>query len=352
MHKSPYIWYVAGRSGGHIIPALTHAKHQLSENRQLNIGIITTNHHLDRALVHNQQCVTRHVMLPLGNFPRKNILGYPRFCAQFLWSLCVALITLVRFRPKKIISMGGYVSIPVAVIAFLLRIPFEIFELNVVPGEAVKILAPLAQRVYICFDKTRTHLPRARCEYAPYPIRFAETDKISKEKACIQLGIPADKSVILILGGSQGSRALNDLAKVVVPLVDCFVIHQTGEHGVAALRQFYGQHGIGAKVFAFSDQMAVCYSAADIVIARAGSGTLFELLFFEKRAVIIPLETSSTAHQLDNARALQKEYTHFVTVMRQLDVIDNPLLLVDHIKQQLQVHSGLQAWRHPSSQNL
>lgn len=340
MHNSPYIWYVAGRSGGHIIPALTHAKELLSSDKQLKIGMITTHHHLDRALVHNQQCVSKHVMLPLGNFPRKNILGYPRFCAQFFWSLCITFMTLLRFRPRKIVSMGGYVSIPVAFIAWVLRIPFELFELNVVPGEAVKFLAPFAQRVYICFDQTRTYLPRARCEYAPYPIRFTEHDRISKEKACAQLGIPSGKMVVLILGGSQGSRALNDLAKIVTPLVDCFVIHQTGEHGVAALRQFYGQHGIGAKVFAFSDQMAACYSAADVVIARAGSGTLFELLFFEKKSVIIPLETPTTAHQLDNARALQAEYSHFVTVLRQIDVMDNPMLLVDCIKQFRAIQSG------------
>jgi UDP-N-acetylglucosamine--N-acetylmuramyl-(pentapeptide) pyrophosphoryl-undecaprenol N-acetylglucosamine transferase len=303
-----FICYVAGKSGGHIIPALTHAKSFLQAHTDHELLFFSTTSPLDYSLLHSNSMVNQHKPLELGNVPRKKIMAWP----IFLWQLCKTGIQtfmhLYKYKPVKVVSMGGYVSVPVCIIARIMGIPVELFELNVVPGQAAKLLSRIATRTHLCFAQTQYQLPkRASCLLSDYPVRYTQADRLSKEQACKLLGIDPKKKVICVLGGSQGSQFLNDCvtssAKQVSP-DEYYFIHQTGVHTAEAVEQEYRMHGVHAQVFAFRDDIHLCYSAADIIVARAGAGTLFEILFFNKRALIIPLEASTTDHQVDNARAM------------------------------------------------
>ena len=136
------------------------------------------------------------------------------------------------------------------------------------------------------------------------------------------MGIQDNKKILLVLGGSQGSHFINTLC------VNLFteypdlknsvqIIHQTGAQNNNELITFYKNNSINAYVFEYLDQLENFYPAADVVICRAGAGTLFETVFFKKKCIVIPLETQSNTHQLDNANALQKHYQKNITILRQ-----------------------------------
>ena len=324
-----YICYVAGKSGGHIIPALTHAQQEKRSNQHLKILFFSTNSALDRSLLEHNKLIDLYQPLELGNVPRKNILAWPWFIVQLIIVFFKTIHCLVRYRPVKVVSMGGYISVPVCYIARLLRIPCEVYELNVVPGEAVKLLSKTAAVTHLCFAETKKYLPKAvHCQVSAYPLRYTEHDKISRQAACDALGIDARKSIICVLGGSQGSRFINELMQAYILQSsyrnDCVIIHQTGLADVASVQDFYHQQGVAALVFAYRNDVHLCYAAADVIVARAGAGTLFEILFFQKHAIIIPLETATTDHQKDNALTMQAEHAQFFTVLLQGDIAKNP----------------------------
>lgn len=319
------VCYVAGKSGGHLIPALTLAQQARFNNK---IIFFSTHTALDHTIMSNYSWVDYYKPLVLDNFPRKNIFGYPRFIAQFFMALYTSLYTLIQHRPEKIVSMGGYISIPVCIAGFLLRIPIELYELNVVPGAANKLISVWAKKIYICFPETRQYLRAQKCYQTEYPLRFNHEQRISREQACTQLGLDMNKKIILVLGGSQGSRTLNELIKHYAPqgVGSSIILHQTGERDVASLHDYYQQQAVNAHVFAFKADLDICYSAADYIIARAGAGTLFEIKFFEKKALIIPLEVATTGHQVDNAYAMQTLYPQFFKTARQSNNTFNELV--------------------------
>ena len=327
--RPPYICYVAGKSGGHIIPALTHARFQKQANSALKVLFFSTNSPLDRSLLEHTTLIDTYKPLALGNIPRKNIFAWPRFCMQLmtvLWQSCNLLRT---HRPTKVVSMGGYISVPVCFVARLLRIPVEVYELNVVPGAAVKLLSRWADRVHLCFGATRIYLPiHAHCVQGAYPLRYTESERLERTDACQTLGISPEKKIILVAGGSQGSRFINEIMQKYVRTKErsdrCVIIHQTGAADVHTVKQGYRECGIDAIVFAYRDDIHLCYAAADVVVARAGAGTLFELLFFKKSSLIIPLETATTDHQKDNALSMLQEHPQLFKVFLQAEVEKQP----------------------------
>jgi UDP-N-acetylglucosamine--N-acetylmuramyl-(pentapeptide) pyrophosphoryl-undecaprenol N-acetylglucosamine transferase len=329
-----YICYVAGKSGGHIIPALTHAQQEVNKNSEAKIIFVSTTSILDRSLLENHPLIAQHIAIDLNNIPIKNVLAWPRFLMTLIRSFYQSFRVLRCYSPKKVVSMGGYISIPVCCAAWLLRIPIEVYELNVVPGKAVKLLSQFAQTTHICFEQTRKYLPtKANCQQASYPLRFGEHHKLNHPEARKFFGISSEKKVLLVLGGSQGSRFINEtMQKIVSGLQDkVFIIHQTGSTDVQWVQENYKKLGVESFVFTYRDDMHLCYSAADMVIARAGAGTLFELDFFCKKSFIIPLEIKSTDHQVDNAYAFAA-CNNNVTVVRQQVLMQNATLLQDWLR--------------------
>ena len=328
--KPRIICYVAGKSGGHIIPALTLAQETVQEHPETKILFFSTDTRLDRSIINNYSCIDFYTTLSLGNFPRKHIIGYPRFMVQFFISLCISMYTLIRYKPEKIISMGGYVSIPVCVAGFLLRIPVEAYELNVVPGAAIKLICKWAQKIFICFPSTQDYFKK-KCYHVDYPVRFKE--RISRDQARGALGLDQNKKTLLVLGGSQGSRALNELMKRYTQSQreNLVILHQTGERDVEAMRAYYQTVAITADVFAYRQNLDIYYAAADIIIARAGAGTLFEIKFFQKRAIIIPLEVATTKHQVDNANAMAQLCPDLFTIIRQCSLEQSPNIFINSL---------------------
>ena len=308
--------YVAGRSGGHIIPCATIAREDALQGYK-TIFVIT-NSPLDKKII--DQYAFLDTVARVNVARKAGFWGLLLFIGQLFYSFIQSIRLLLATRPERVISSGGYIAIPVCFAAWILRIPVELYELNVVPGKAIRLVSKIAETTHICFKETKKYLPRG--VLGTYPVRFTSQDLIDPAKARETLGLEKNKKTIVILGGSQGSQFLNTLIiswlkAYPVELSTLQIVHQSGTQDLFFLKTMYAELGVKALVFDFKADMHYVYSAANIIIARAGAGTLFEINFFKKRSIIIPLEASTTDHQVDNAYAMASEHPNYFMVLRQ-----------------------------------
>lgn len=298
---------VAARSGGHIIPALALA-HEYDADRP--IYALTSESALDAALVRADDQVVRHETIPFSAAP-VHWYEYPWALITFVWSLIRCIMLFWQANPCLVINTGGAIGLPAVLAARLLGIPFELYELNAVPGRATRYTARIAHSVNTVFPEAQRQLSFAGAQMRGYPLRYADADKKPRAVAKEKLGIDSRMPVVLVLGGSQGAERLNHVASRVLSNSDrkLFVLHQAGVNA-EEYAEWYRDQKVDGRVqpFVDADTLALWYSAADCAIARAGSGTIHELLFFEVPTVLVPLSGGSTEHQADNARAVSRHY--------------------------------------------
>ncbi|MDP3889059.1 MAG: UDP-N-acetylglucosamine--N-acetylmuramyl-(pentapeptide) pyrophosphoryl-undecaprenol N-acetylglucosamine transferase [bacterium] len=341
MNTSKTICFVAGKSGGHIIPCLTLAQEVKVKEPGTKIIFFSTCAPIDLHLLHKNPFVDAHIALSLTQLNPKKIYLLPVMLYQLFASLFFSARYLIKYKPQRVISTGGFIAIPVCLIARMLRIPIELYELNVQPGKALTFLAPFAQTVHTCFKKTQQHFSKYHCAQTMYPVRFTQQDKhLGHDQAHQQLQLDPQKPTLLVLGGSQGSHFINQTMKKILEQYPELhntiqIIHQTGEHDIAQWCSWYAQHNIPAYVFEFQHDMSIYYCAADIIVCRAGAGTLFEVLFFNKSCIVIPLETTSNNHQLFNAQEMVIQYQRLFTMLRQQTIEKTPQVLVEAINRYL-----------------
>ncbi|MGB8467497.1 MAG: UDP-N-acetylglucosamine--N-acetylmuramyl-(pentapeptide) pyrophosphoryl-undecaprenol N-acetylglucosamine transferase [Candidatus Babeliales bacterium] len=311
---------VAGKSGGHIIPALTIAQQYKKKDPNTRLIFFTSQTHLDYTILSQYPFIT-HIPLPADQKPRFS-RSFFKNVYYFLWSFWRSYTILKQQSVSLVISTGGYVSLPVSIGAYLARVPIALHELNAVPGIAAVYMAVLCTEIFVSFETSKKFFPTHKTKAHPYPLKFDKHKLISKDNAREQLSFDLQKKTVLVLGGSQGSIFLNTLVKDWVcahPTLHSKiqVIHQTGHLDHNDFSTLYAQHGITAQVFTYHHAIETYYRAADIVVCRAGAGTLFESLFFEIPIITIPLEIDSTAHQVNNAQECARAHPERVTVLRQ-----------------------------------
>lgn len=331
--KPQTIAYAAGHSGGHIIPCLTLAAQELKKNENQCIFFSTTAA-LDTQILKKNPLVDRHIALRVT--PPRRWYQIPGHLIRMLSAFFKSLFHMARTKPGKIITTGGLVAVPVCLAAWVLRIPIELYELNAVPGKAVKFLAPFATRIFVCFGNATKFFPATKCSLVDYPIGCDYTPQ-TKDEVINELNFDASRKTIFILGGSQGSHFINRaIAQVLIEHADLRanlqIIHQTGASDATDYATIYRELNIPAHVFQFASNLTPFYAAADLVIARAGAGTIFETLYFKKPCILIPLETRATDHQVDNAKAMAEEYPALFTVIKQDEIEKNSDMLGSAIK--------------------
>jgi len=227
-----------------------------------------------------------------------DIFKIPCGLAQSLWHL-------FWFMPNVIFSKGGYGAVPVVLAGWIWRIPVIIHESDSVPGLANKFCAIFSRRVAISFNEAAKYFPAKKTALIGNPVRpslFGGT----KDGARQLFSLSAMKPVLLILGGSQGAQAINDLIFTSLMLIAprCEIIHQCGANNVETVKQLLGDKmPADYHLFAFLDneQMRQALAAADLVIARAGAGTIAEIAAMGKASILIPLPNAAADHQLKNA---------------------------------------------------
>lgn len=212
---------------------------------------------------------------------------------------------LRRQKPNVVFSKGGFVSVPVALAAWVMRIPVVTHESDMTPGLATKIIERFAKRILYTFPETGRHFRPAIAEHVGTPVR-SELFSGSRESGFRLCGF-AEKEllpVILVAGGSQGAQRINETLKIVLPeLLERYrIVHLTGKgKGIGFAHPRY-------KAFEFvTGELADILAITDVVIARAGANSIFEFLSLKKPMLLIPLEVGSRGDQVHNAEAFQRQ---------------------------------------------
>lgn len=321
--------FVAGKSGGHLLPCITKAEKILKADKTSQIYLFSSGSDLDEKIMKKHTDIQHYVPATLDRIPYKKPWLFPLFCYEFGSYFFNSIYKLSQINPAKIISFGGLNSIPVCLAGKALGIPFELYELNVEPGQSINFLSYFTDTIHICFSQTAQYFKNKKCIVTPYPVRFTDADRTYNKKIlCEEFKLDPTKKTILILGGSQGSLFVNqaiisslkadsDLASQVQ------IIHQIGINDQDDYKEFYQSHNIPAIVFAYNEKLQNFYNLADLIICRAGAGTLFEVEFFKKQCVIIPLQTDTNDHQLQNAQAMVEMYPQQFSITLQQDCAEN-----------------------------
>ena len=318
----PIICYVADKTGGHVIPCITHAHAQQEKDHAITY-LFHTDTPLEHTILEKHPEINGYAPYQLDRIPYNQPWKMPIAGIKFVIYFCKSAWKLWHLQPKKVISFGGFSSIPVCLAAKLLRIPVELYELNVEPGKTIKFLSRFSDHVHICFQDSCSYFNAKKCILTDYPLRFSDIDKTYNQSVVKkELGLDPHKYTITILGGSQGSESLNQgIVDVLENLPENIlskiqILHQAGNTHLD-LEAIYKKLSIPYKVVTFYNDIIKFYQAADLIICRAGAGTIFETLFFEKKCIAIPLETHSTSHQIQNAQSMATYYPAYFTMILQ-----------------------------------
>ena len=233
---------------------------------------------------------------------------HPKNALAILRSVLRCRREMKKAKPDALIAMGSYSSLPPVLAARWCKVPVFLHEANTVPGKAVDFLSRFAKTVAISFDMTAKCLPLAKTVRTGLPIR----NEIASGKRFDF--IPENAFVVFVTGGSQGAHMVNELMmdalvmfneeiKRLSPGRPLYIIHQTGAKDEGRVMATYAQAAIPSRVHAFETKMADAFASADLVVARAGASTCFELAACGKPAFLIPLPTSMRDHQHYNADA-------------------------------------------------
>ncbi|MGO8791829.1 MAG: undecaprenyldiphospho-muramoylpentapeptide beta-N-acetylglucosaminyltransferase [Terriglobia bacterium] len=369
------ILMVAGGTGGHIFPALAVAEELRARgersNRRYEIEFVGTHRPLEAKLIPAAGFRLRTVdsagLKGIGGIQRlRNLLVLPRTAIE------VAGI-LREFRPQVVVGVGGYLAGPVMLEAALGDIPTILIEPNARPGFTNRLLAPMVRAAAVGFAEA-ARLYGEKAHVTGHPVRRSFFEIPPRRRA--------EVFTVLVVGGSQGSRAINHAAAEGLPLLarelsgaggvapglspasadvaptfrsalaglkpgatadgasaaapenggfpgGVRIIHQTGEHDYNEVRKTYLERGVVAEVYAFIDDMPGMLAQADLVISRAGAIAVAELAAAGRASLLIPFPGAADQHQLENARAMERAGAARVIVQSEL----TPSLLMREIRE-------------------
>ena len=292
------IMLTAGGTGGHIFPALSVAEaFSLLGHSVVWLGC---HHSMESRLVPEHK-IPFHGMYFQG-LRGKGIFAWLLLPFRLLLAITTALISIYRIRPAMLFGFGGYASFPPLCAAILLRIPFLLHEQNAIPGLSNRVMSIFARRVYSAFP---THL--SKTIICGNPVRTSIEQLPPPQKRYQERTGPLR---LLILGGSQGAKVLNQVIPEALGLLGAqerpIVTHQTGLQTEEETRTLYTLLKIPATVRPFLVDMSTAYGEADLVIGRAGAMTVSELSVAGVAALLIPFPSAVDDHQTANASVLVK----------------------------------------------
>ena len=298
-HNGVTIVIAAGGTGGHVYPALEIAKRLRA--RGINVEWLGTHKGLEAELVPGQGFKLH--ALSLGGLRGKGLFHLLLAPLMLIAALGSSVKVLRSVRARLVLGMGGYAAGPGGVAAWLVRVPLFIHEQNAVPGLTNRILSRLASKVMEAFPGSFD--PRVGALHAGNPVR-ADIGALPEPET--RLANRAGPIRVLVLGGSQGARAINRVLPAALEalpsreLVE--VRHQAGSRHLEDTRALYARAGVDVEPLAFIDDMAAAYAWADLVICRAGAMTVCELAAAGVAAVLVPFPYAVDDHRTRNARFL------------------------------------------------
>ncbi len=205
-------------------------------------------------------------------------------------------------KPDFSICFGGYASFPLGLASVLEKVPLYIHEQNSIPSYTNKLLSFFARKIFITFEYSKQFFPEKKTVLSGFPLRKELKEKISldENEARKKLGIPENKKNILVFGGSQGAKKLTELAEILAEKnPDIYLTVITGKNSKISKKRK------NLISFDYFEDMGVLYKGSDLVIARAGAGTVSEILLFGKPAIFVPYPYAASNHQFFNVKWLK-----------------------------------------------
>lgn len=298
----------AGGTGGHIYPALALA-HKIREKLNFNIAFIGTRRGLEKEII------------PAHGYPLNyiNIIGLSgsifskfKFIALLFISTLQSLGILLKYKPNVVIGAGGYVSFPVILASFILRIKTVLMEQNVLPGKATRFLAMMSNKVLVSFSETKKYLKGQNIEVTGNPVRedFFKADRASSRK---KMNMSDDKFTLLVFGASQGAANINKAVLDGLKLWKEYswqILHLTGKNHIMEVKDkssmaLEGGAKIDYRPLPYTEDIVYAYAASDLVICRAGATTVAEIMAIDVPSILVPYPHHADRHQWLNAKFLE-----------------------------------------------
>jgi UDP-N-acetylglucosamine--N-acetylmuramyl-(pentapeptide) pyrophosphoryl-undecaprenol N-acetylglucosamine transferase len=297
-----------GGTGGHVSPGISLAEGLAARGHEATLLISMKK--VDARLVE------KYPHLRFERMPGRGFSWRPAGMVRFAASQVAALKYCIRLmratRPDGVVGFGGFTSAAAALAGRILRVPVALHEANRVPGYAIRVFGPFAARVYLPLGVRVAGVRAAAARYAGLPVR-REILRLPAAAARQSLGLDPKKKVLAILGGSQGASSLNAWARERLEAlasesiqVVCVTGLGKGEPETLVLRSRSGEP-VAAVFMPFCDRVAELLSAADVVISRAGAGTLAELIRCEAPAILVPFPRAASDHQRANAAFFERQ---------------------------------------------
>jgi UDP-N-acetylglucosamine--N-acetylmuramyl-(pentapeptide) pyrophosphoryl-undecaprenol N-acetylglucosamine transferase len=287
----------AGGTGGHLFPAQALARQLVSNYDLLFVaGGLATSFYFDRKKYAFQEIPTATFAL---NRPLEILQGGKKIYQGMRKSLRI----LDEFDPDLVIGFGSYFTLPLLLASLKKKIPFILHEQNAIPGKVNRYFSRFAQLTAVTFPDSIGFL-KGKIQEVRYPLK--SYDPISKKEALDYYGrLHEGKKTLLVFGGSQGGRGINQLFLEAISFLDGSfqILHFTGKHDNGEnICKTYAKSGIVAVVKSFEEKMEYAWALADFAITRAGAGTIAELVEFEKPALLVPFPYASENHQVKNGQ--------------------------------------------------
>ncbi|MFH0939129.1 MAG: undecaprenyldiphospho-muramoylpentapeptide beta-N-acetylglucosaminyltransferase [Planctomycetota bacterium] len=327
----------AGGTGGHLFPGLALAEELLARSAEHAVLFLGARGGMEERIV--PQHGYRLELLPSlkGGFlnfsgPRKAWLS----CGGYLQ----ARRMILNFNADAVVGLGGYSSVLPILAAWGVEVPLMLLEQNVIPGRANRRLAALANEVGVQFIESARRFPNQRVvKHVGNPLRKKVWDaaKIATQRNTESLATPREP-LALVVGGSQGARALNDIAvrawprlKQAVPGVRMIIVAGRADEE-RTTQAFAAADGRG-KVIGFTESMEELYAQADVVLARAGATTLAEIAAFALPSILVPYPLATDNHQVENAKVFSSRGAGWMMMQKNLEVDRLAQRLADAILQ-------------------
>ncbi|MBR2863562.1 MAG: undecaprenyldiphospho-muramoylpentapeptide beta-N-acetylglucosaminyltransferase [Bacteroidaceae bacterium] len=328
MKKDLRIIISGGGTGGHIFPAVSIANAIRAKRPEAEILFVGAEGRMEMQRV--PAAGYEIIGLPIQGFDRKHLLKNISVLFKIMKSRRMAREVILKFRPQVAVGVGGYASGPTLNVAGGMGIPTLLQEQNSYAGVTNKLLAKKAHCICVAYDGMERFFPADRIRFTGNPVRQSLLENtLSKDEAIKTFGLQSGKKTILIVGGSLGARTLNDCILNNLPLLrqqsQIQFIWQTGKFYSAEIQEHLSRSKQPDNLFVadFISDMNAAYAAADLVISRAGAGSISEFCLLGKPVILVPSPNVAEDHQTKNALALvEKDAAIYVT-----EAIARPILL-------------------------
>lgn len=350
-----------GGTGGHIFPAISIANALKLKYPDAEILFVGAENRMEMERV--PAAGYPIVGLPVAGFDRKNLFKNVSVLLKLRKSLSLAKKTIKEFKPDAAIGVGGYASGPTLKMASKMNIPTILQEQNSYAGVTNKLLAKKAAKICVAYDGMEAFFPKEKLIITGNPVRQdLVCSEDNRKEAYKFFNLDASKKTIIILGGSLGARTINESVikaiKEIGDTDDVQILWQSGKFYYKDMQQQLAEYKKHSSInnlhlLEFISRMDLAYSVADLVISRAGAGSISEFSLLGKPVILVPSPNVSEDHQTRNAEALVKNNAAIMIADKDADtkLIPEAIALVHNEERLKELENNILKMALPDSAN-